>query len=266
MTQEQGLVAVLDALGAASYSDSEIAKFLASRDRVLKLLRQRANAAEVRGQIQEGAVSVFTFNDTVLLLYRTTGSVRLHEAEHFGRLVRKFVADSLVEGILFRGSLSVGAFYADEDSNSVMGPAVTDAAAWYEASDWIGVMATPHAAMSITALAEKSAKAVEHVFIEYAVPLTRQGGSIKTLAINWPKALFHERLTPFPAGAKARPELLSMLTRHRFAKGTESKYVNSVSFFDYCESAWKQAKTKASSGANKHLQPPARKPGVKRRG
>ena len=51
MDQKQGLIAILDALGAAGYDDREISRFLNSRERVLKILGQKANAKEVRGDI-----------------------------------------------------------------------------------------------------------------------------------------------------------------------------------------------------------------------
>jgi hypothetical protein len=51
------------------------------------------------------------------------------EVRHFSILLRRFQVDSLLHGILFRGSISVGRFHVDDESNTVMGPAVTDAAA-----------------------------------------------------------------------------------------------------------------------------------------
>jgi Bacterial RNA polymerase, alpha chain C terminal domain len=242
MDQNQGLIAVLDALGASTYSDREISKFLASRERVLRLLRGRANANDqVRGSIQQNRVSTFTFNDTVLLTYRTKSAATLQDVEDFCRLLRKFVVDSLVEGILFRGSLALGSFYVDESSNTVMGPAVTDAAAWYESADWLGVMATPHATLGVQALADGKYDPVDHVLIDYAVPLKGNSGPVAVKAVNWPKALFDIRLTPLPDTERPRAGCLSLLTRHQFPKGTEQKYLNTVAFFDHCHRLWMSA-------------------------
>jgi len=44
MEQKQGIIVVLDALGAATYNDKEISQFLSSRERVLELLERKANA------------------------------------------------------------------------------------------------------------------------------------------------------------------------------------------------------------------------------
>ena len=43
----QGLVAILDALGAATYSESEIERFLESRELVLDRLNERAEAGKI---------------------------------------------------------------------------------------------------------------------------------------------------------------------------------------------------------------------------
>jgi hypothetical protein len=64
MEQKQGLIAILDALGAATYNDREISRFLNSRELVLELLRRKANAKEIRGDINAESVTTFTFNDT----------------------------------------------------------------------------------------------------------------------------------------------------------------------------------------------------------
>ena len=118
MEQEQGRLAILDALGAATYTDPELEKFLDSRGRVIELLHRSADAKEVRGDIEASQITTFTFNDTVLIVYRTRRLPRLADFKHFGLLLRKFCVDSLAKGILFRGSLSAGTFYVDDNSNT----------------------------------------------------------------------------------------------------------------------------------------------------
>ncbi len=243
MDQKEGLIAILDALGAATYTDPEIARFLESRDRVLRLLRRKANSNEVRGNIEEDLVSTFTFNDTVLIVYRTEQPATLEDVEHFSRLLRKFMVDSLAQGILFRGSLSLGTFYVDDDPNTVMGPAVTDAAAWYASADWIGINATPHATLAIQSLLESGSESVGHVLIDYAVPI--KGAPALTLkAVNWPKAFVVPSLTPVADRERPRAKCLALLTTHRFPKGTESKHVNAMAFFDHCLESWQKDRRK----------------------
>ncbi len=126
MEEQYGLIAILDALGAASYTDEEISRFLESRGRVLELLKRNAHSKEIRGDILESGVTTFTFNDTVLVVYRTGAPPGVDDVKHFCLLLRKFAVDSLAKGILFRGSVALGTFYVDDDTNTVMGQAVTD--------------------------------------------------------------------------------------------------------------------------------------------
>ncbi len=237
MRQSQGLIAILDALGAATYNDKEITLFLKSRELVLELLHRKADAREVRGDLDVSRVTTFTFNDTVLIVYRTTDAPVPHDVEHFCQLVRKFQVDSLAQGILFRGAISIGHFYVDDASNTVMGTAVTDAAAWYDSADWVGIHTTPHATLVIESLFPRGTDKLDHLLVEYSVPL-KDNRSVTLKAVNWPKAFVVKGLMPVGAGEDPRAKCLELLTKHRVPRGTESKHFNSLKFFDYCIDRW----------------------------
>lgn len=104
----QGLIAILDALGAATYSGPEIERFLQSRELVLNKLNERAKA----GKIDKARLRVFTFNDTVVIGYLAANGqgVTLDDMEKFLMRLRAFMIHSLQNQILFRGSISVGSF------------------------------------------------------------------------------------------------------------------------------------------------------------
>lgn len=248
MTQKQGLIAILDALGAATYNDREIDQFLKSRELVLGLLRRKVNAKEVRGDIDASHVTTFTFNDTVLIVYQTTVAPILNDVEHFCLLLRKFQVDSLAQGILFRGAVSIGHFYVDDASNTVMGSAVTDAAAWYDSADWVGIHATPHASLVVESLLPRGSNKIDHLLVEYPIPL-KDNRVVTLKALNWPKAFVVKGLRPVDDGEDPRAKCLALLTNHRVPKGTESKHFNSLKFFDYCIDRWnKQQKAKKRAG------------------
>ncbi len=238
MEQKQGIIAVLDALGAATYNDIEISQFLNSRERVLELLKRKANAKQVRGDMNIEFVTTFTFNDTVLIVYCTPGPATLNDVQHFCLLLRKFMVDSLAQGILFRGSVSIGNFYVDDESNTVMGTAVTDAAAWYNSADWVGINATPHATLVVQALLHGS-KDLDHVLIDFPVPL-KDRLSLVLKAVNWPKAFYVKGLRPVKEGEDPRAKCLELLAEHKVPKGTESKHFNTVAFFDHCIGLYKE--------------------------
>ena len=229
LAQHQGLIAILDALGAAKYSRDAIDQFLRSREIIFDQLRDKAS----RLGIDATKVTVFTFNDTVLIVYRTDEAVTLKDVQAFGELLRKFEISSLAQGILFRGAISIGAFFVDAATNTVMGDAVTDAAAWYDRADWIGITATPQATLLIQSLLEQGGKDLDRLMVDYAVPIKDQS-AVALKAVNWPKAFFVKGMTPCSGNEKQRAKCLSLLARHGVPKGTESKYFNTMKFFDHC--------------------------------
>lgn len=237
----RGLVAILDALGAATYSQSECEQFLESRELVLNKLNERAEA----GKIDKKRLRVFAFSDTVVIVYlaKRNQEVALDDVVTFCFRLRAFMMHSLQHKILFRGSVSVGLFYSvDDTTNTVMGPAVSDAAAWYNQADWIGINATPHASMFIQSLLEPSTDDFDHIIVDHDVPL-KSGSPVRVKAVNWPKAFYVKGLRPKETGG-ARAMLLSLLVQRHAPKGTESKYRNAVAFFDHIVKTQKLGKSK----------------------
>ncbi len=230
--KENGIIAILDALGAANYGETEIARFVDSRQQVLELLDEKAS--NVFGKIDAGMVTTFTFNDTILIVLRTgLTPPKLQEIGKFFSIMRKFFVDSLEHGILFRGSIAVGDFYVNDKTNTVLGKAITDAAAWYDKADWIGIHATPRTSMVIQRWIENSLSIKkENVLIDYDVPM-KHGGAVRLKAVNWPKMFFNNSYSPCKNDEEPREKLLQFLTIHQVPAGTESKFFNTVSFFDH---------------------------------
>ena len=227
--REWGLVAILDALGAAGYSDDEIERFLRSREIVLGLLAEKAEV--VLGEIQLNKMTTFTFGDTVVIVYRTKRSTSHKDIEAFFTLLRKFMVDSLCHRILFRGAVAIGSFYANDDTNTVLGSAVADAAAWYTSAEWVGIHATPHASLLIDSLTGGGAD-LDRLIVDYDVPM-RDSTKKRLKAVNWPRAFYVASLTPCGEEDDERAKCLELLTRHRIPKGIEDKYFNTVAFFDF---------------------------------
>ncbi len=229
--QQNGIVAILDALGAASYSDTEVERFLQSRSNVLQLLNRKIEG--VLGDIDSDRVTTFTFNDTVLVILKCgIHEPKLDDITSFFLILRKFLVDSMQYRILFRGSISIGSFYVNDATNTVMGQAVTDAAAWYDKAEWIGVHATPHATIVIQRWLEHDRKKKGNLMLDFDVPL-KGAGMIKVKAVNWPKVFFVPSISPCSNGEEAREKLLEFLAMHQVPLGTESKYYNTIAFFDH---------------------------------
>ena len=225
---KNGLVAILDAMGAAAYGASEIERFMASRDIVLQLAHEKAEE-----MLDVDRLNVFTFNDTIVFALAAGGTtVSIGEASAFFQLLRKFMIDSLQNKILFRGAISIGTFYSDKDTNTIMGEAVTDAASWYAQADWVGIYATPRTTILLSGLLEDEKKKKEWVMVDYPVPM--KDSSIRALkVVNWPKALFVPELVPSDVRHAPRALVLSWFGSQPVPRGAESKCFNAVAFFDY---------------------------------
>lgn len=249
MEHQQGLIAIVDALGAANFSENEIERFLSSRDSVVNTLKRKArDRAE---GIAADRVTEFTFGDTVLISYVTDGPACAKDIYDFSEALRNSLVDSLANEILFRGSLAIGAFSVDDRTRTVMGAAVADAAAWYNSADWIGVLATPQTTLYIRSIAEQDHIDLEHVLVDYRIPIKkeslREQTSFTLKAVNWPRGFWVHQVRPLAEGEKPKAKFLSLLAAHRVPKGTESKYFNTVAFFDHCAGLYKAEQRKKKS-------------------
>ena len=131
----------------------------------------------------------------------------------------------------------------DGATNTVMGKAVTDAAAWYDKADWVGVTATPHATMLIRSLMEQGEDDLEHLMVDYPVPFSDRS-SLILKAVNWPKAFYVNGLRPCAHGEKPRAKCLALLAKQGVPRGAESKLFNSLAFFDHCVKLWRRQRMK----------------------
>lgn len=208
-------------------SEADVQKFIENRDHVLTLLVDKTEDVQLSGKVKQ-----FTFGDTILLAMRCNeSSLMSQHCRQFILVLRKFLVDSLNRGLFLRGSLSIGFHYSDEKSNTVLGPAVDDAAGWYEQADWIGLHVTPLASMKIEEWREAEKGPKDHLVIDYDVPI--KGESQRLKAVNWPKVLFVKELAPSDARVRPRRYLLERLTVRDIPRGVESKYSNTMKFFDH---------------------------------
>ena len=226
---QYGWIAVLDALGASNYSLSEVARFRHSRKIVLGLLDRKVDDL----RLDKKGVTTFTFNDTVVIVLKTDdqADAKLLITPFF-LLLRKFMVDSMNNGIMFRGAVAEGKFYANDKDNIIMGPAVADAAAWYDKANWIGIHVTPRTSLVISQDTEIRGISRDHIIVDYNVPLSVQP-PLPVKAVNWPRAFSLPKISPCTNGENPRAKLLELLIAHQIPKGTENKYVNTLAFFDF---------------------------------
>lgn len=243
MKKKHGIVILLDALGASSYSEMKIKQFLSARSEInstIKRLSSKQNL-KVLGPIGKFHTPViFTFGDTVVITIEL--NTKKYLKTHIfiiSVLLQMYLYESMQNGILFRGAFSIGNYIADKNSNTVMGDALIDAAAWYEQADWAGVSSTPKTnyflehlfslSDPVTALSKFSDEGIAY-YKKYDVPM-QNGESIPLYAINWPSAFFDEELLKRENQKNGERYFLELMRNLSMPRGTEKKYQNTKSFF-----------------------------------
>jgi hypothetical protein len=126
-----------------------------------------------------------------------------------------------------------------------MGKAVTDAAAWYDKADWIGLHATPRTSLVIQGLLDHNERTKGNVMLDYHIPL-KGGDTVKLKAVNWPKVFFAPDISPCNLGEE-RETLIQFLTAHQIPLGTENKFKNTLDFFNFAMKKIKQKERSSNS-------------------
>jgi hypothetical protein len=244
--EKSGVVVFLDALGARTIDISFSADYLNKLEefkneivQTKKIIRTAEDAFDKNKAIWRPKRLKFRFfGDSVLITYAVNSERELKRVMlgvYF--LICNFICLSLKMGILFRGALSVGKYLETKDV--MLGPAITDAANWYDQPDFIGVMLTPSTTNLVKSIYRLGSK-TDQVDVEsphpslllYEVPISKRsvsrGSEIQAYAVNWPGLIDLEyapedkkdRLLWFYNRVKALPVPV----------GAETKYSNTEAF------------------------------------
>ena len=221
-------VAILDALGADHYSREQVKRFLKSRDAVAEDVKK--SVEEYLKDFKLDRLGRFVFQDTIILTYLTDGDDDFKDLLVFGHVLRLFQWQSLLRDILLRGAFSHGeVFKIEEGTNTVMGPVVSDAAAWHQRAEWVGVHATPSTSIFLRKIEEDHSKPMPFLFVNHKIPFKKGQEPLDLKAINWPKGMY---LSAGQDYRKARAQLLGVLARIGAPYGSEMKHFNTIEFFD----------------------------------
>jgi len=231
--KKKGVVYILDALGASNYSDQQIESFLLTRKELGSLIEKLSSQInELSPDYSLEKPSVYTFGDTVILAF--TYEDEKHLEAHIlstAIMMQNFILLSLQKGILFRGAFSVGSYIESPESNTVMGEAVSDAAAWYEKADWMGIISTPKA-NNVIEFIFSSERLTPNYLWKYDVPL-KDSSSVSLYTIPWPSKLVTD---PMTAALNPFKCFLSLIKDLPVPIGTESKFKNTIEYFKATQS------------------------------
>jgi len=231
-----GILALMDALGARTMNIEKSEKYL-------KGIASLEFAIQTTYHITQGEESDPSllpvkelkprfFGDSILMTYQVQNPELLTKfLDKVIFTLNCFVPDAMELGILFRGALSIG--YYLEEQDVALGPAVTDAANWYEKADFIGIILTPSASHHIKAgcAKERGPDALDCFLagplVSYDVPLS-DGKTLETYALNWPHitSAVHGKMGKQPL----LPWFYDQVKKFSIPLGTETKYANTEAF------------------------------------
>ena len=237
--EELGIVVMLDALGAKNFSMDESKKFLESRNQIVaELNKEKANILKVIKEI--GDISkieklktfpepdIFTFGDTIILNWGLLPDFPVGAMLIFMHMwLQPIIRISLEKQVLLRGAISIGEYIKDE--KAIIGPAIGDAASWYEKAQWVGVIATPRCGLYINEMKEKfDATRNDSLFISYSVPF-KNSTSREMWVLSWPlKYSKDENNHEYDLSL-----FFEHLTKFQVPYGKEEKIYNTIAFFKW---------------------------------
>lgn len=253
---KHGCVALLDALGTRAASVEATMAYLDSLKDIKVLVAEFSMAITDKERVGKkrhaypgGDFRIRFLGDSILITLP-------FDPEHLNWVpvarifsgVSSIIATGLMRGILFRGAIAVGEYVESDDA--VLGPAVIDAAHWYEMPDFLGAIATPNAMFSIaTILADKPAEegsgdwpvgASESMGRLYEVPL-KNGKTLKTHAADW---TFSACVRSREASANIDKWFFSILQKFPVSPEVETKYSNTIAFLHHCRETRKSKRVK----------------------
>lgn len=248
MRAKFGLVALLDALGARSVSIETAGTYLENIDKMRSeidaCIDLMLNADAELGIVENSdevkkahyALNPRFFGDTILMTYEIQDTAEFPSLfTQLAFVLNSVIIAALERGILFRGAVSVGQYI--EREHVALGPAIADAASWYNAPDMVGVLCSPRTTNYLKAsfARELGVDSLETRPVRmarmYDVPL-RTGDSLRTYILDWANqaALAHavaDKLHPLTWFYNAIGKL-------DVPRGTESKYSNTEAYFKHC--------------------------------
>lgn len=238
-TKVPGLVAIIDALGVRALTDDEIVRFLKVRNSVAQSLKSLISEAATRGARPPKNLHTFLLNDTIVIVLESDGIATFADVAAMCWLLTGLFVPAFLGGVLFRGAVAIGDFYVDPDMNTVLGPAVVDAADWHDKAEWVGVHFTPSSSLMIQRFMFDTTSFREWAVLKYSVPL-KQGKAPDQFVLNWLGEcvghLLSEHPSPGPRSQRrpmTRKHFLELLARGRISHETHAKYANTLAYIDW---------------------------------
>jgi len=243
-TEAYGVVALLDALGTRTRSLPESMSFLRQKDELIRSLRTTHkiySTIKFLSNRDPFQWKLRTFGDTLLMMAeieRGKEVEALLEAAHY---INSMIYEGMDNGLLFRGAMACGDYAYDQ--YNVVGPALSEAADYYDRFDWVGAVLSPRTGFLISEFAEvrtpELLTALDLNLYMYDVPTreaSRVVSDLRLWCVNWPMSIIQQFLGSSADSRSivkvARAALLRCLSTYSFPPTAFSKYDNALVYFD----------------------------------
>lgn len=174
----KGIIVLLDVLGTkGKWKTNNPAKISKRWDTLITTFEDAIKKA-LHGK--NLTPSFLTFSDTIMIIIKTEEipEVLIQLASS---LRAPFVVSMMIEMPL-RGCISTGKFH--HDKTLIIGPAIDEAAAYYDLPQWVGISAAPSANREITKINQSNPTAVKENFFMCDIPL-KESIEQNAWALKW---------------------------------------------------------------------------------
>ncbi len=176
----EGIVAMIDMLGTREpHNESRTADMHNNWNTLLTYAMHL-----VKKERGPHGCKISAFSDTMFVTAEGDGRVLLGA---FGRVGIRLIPKSIELGTPIRGCVATGRFY-QSGRRLFTGPAVREAATYYERPQWVGISTCPSAYGKIGGLGGARA-----CYTKYDMPLKRSV-EYDALVVNWPDCYNHEHV------------------------------------------------------------------------
>jgi hypothetical protein len=224
---KHGIIAMIDALGVRNATIEESSTFIKSIQSILKRTPNFMNAfyageGEKLKKYTSDPPQLTTFGDTFIFSWE----MNLDELPKFLPDVGVFLSYVVKLGfeykLAFRGAISFGDYI--QSGATVLGPAISDVASWYDSAEMIGVFATPFCGHFLSRIHQKH-EITKMEFVQYEVPL-KGNISKKLWTVAWPNIIVTAK-TPEKSDLEC---YYNFIEKFPIPKGTEDKYFNTEKY------------------------------------
>ncbi len=248
-----GVVLLLDGLGTKGVWQRHsplraVAQWEAMHSYARSVVKSLFDAAEWRYRLKW---SFFVFSDTIIACAQPRQGADFVVDPVYAALLdaagtaSTLIASGLRIGLKLRGALALGDFV--KGKSIVVGPAIDDAATWYEEAQWVGCMLTPNTNDFLDRYYRGlRAWSVEHhhkrfvAWTKWKVPL-KDENHLDTYAVNWPWFLHRSDSGDFDLSREARGNFISLLDTLDTMRALPVHRTNTIAFHDGFRKTYRRA-------------------------